>query len=110
MRYDLLEFYAVNKHWYNGIELHARARPSGGKWAYARPLVFEEFEDELLEPDPFLVLEPPAAQTLIDELWKCGFRPSDGTGSAGQLKATQDHLEDMRSIAFKVLEVRDVES
>jgi hypothetical protein len=40
------------------------------------------------------------AQILIDDLWAAGFRPTEGTGSAGSLKATQDHLEDMRKLVF----------
>jgi len=38
------------------------------------------------------------AQMIVDELWNCGIRPSEGVGSAGQLAATQDHLQDMREI------------
>lgn len=41
------------------------------------------------------------AQSLMDELWQCGIRPSEGTGSAGALAATQKHLEDMRKLVFK---------
>jgi len=40
------------------------------------------------------------AQTLMDDLWHAGLRPSEGTGSAGALKATQNHLEDMRTLVF----------
>ena len=44
-------------------------------------------------------------QKLMDELWNCGFRPSEGTGSAGSLKKTEDHLKDMRKIVSKKLGV-----
>jgi hypothetical protein len=47
------------------------------------------------------------AQRLMDELWHCGLRPSEGTGSAGSLKATQDHLQDMRKIVWKVLRIEE---
>ena len=40
------------------------------------------------------------AQLLMDELWDCGLRPTEGAGSAGQLTSVQRHLEDMRAIAF----------
>lgn len=43
-------------------------------------------------------MEPEAAQDLMDQLWACGFRPSEGTGSAGALASTQSHLQDMRSM------------
>lgn len=42
-------------------------------------------------------------QQLMDELWRAGFRPSEGTGSAGQLAATQAHLKDMQKLVFEVL-------
>lgn len=43
------------------------------------------------------------AQSLMDQLWNCGLRPTEGSGSAGALSATQRHLEDMRRIAFNKL-------
>jgi len=42
-----------------------------------------------------------SAQALMDGLWECGLRPTEGSGSAGALAATQRHLEDMRLLAFK---------
>jgi hypothetical protein len=44
------------------------------------------------------------AQGLMDELWRAGLRPTEGTGSAGSLAATERHLSDMQRIAFKLLE------
>lgn len=41
------------------------------------------------------------AQQLMDDLWRCGLRPTEGKGSAGQLTATEYHLEDMRKLVFK---------
>lgn len=50
--------------------------------------------------EPSLRLSRTAAQQLMDNLWQCGLRPSEGTGSAGALKATERHLEDMRKLVF----------
>jgi len=47
-------------------------------------------------------LTPGEATQLLDELWRAGIRPTDGTGSVGQLGATQAHLQDMRAIVFKL--------
>ncbi len=58
---------------------------------------------------PFLELEESEAQNLIDTLWQAGLRPSDGTGSAGQLAATQAHLEAMQDIAIGLLRRDGVE-
>lgn len=54
---------------------------------------------------PVIMLKKDAAQVLMDDLWTCGIRPTEGTGSAGSLKATQDHLADLRKIAFKRLDI-----
>lgn len=59
---------------------------------------------EAIEIEPTFFMNPEDVQELIDELWTIGFRPSEGTGSAGALAATQNHLEDMRKIAFDLLE------
>lgn len=52
-----------------------------------------------------ITIRPEAAQKLIDDLWDCGLRPSEGTGSAGQLAAVQKHLADFRTILFKKLNI-----
>lgn len=57
---------------------------------------------------PFVSMEIKEAQRLMDELWDCGIRPSEGSGSAGSLKATQNHLEDMRKIVSKMLAIKEI--
>lgn len=54
--------------------------------------------------EPFAVLMETEAQQLIDELWACGLRPTEGSGSAGQSGAQQAHIADLRNITFKLLE------
>lgn len=44
------------------------------------------------------------AQQLMDDLWVCGLRPSEGTGSAGALASTQKHLDDMRKLVFDYIQ------
>ena len=68
------------------------------------PMQRIEEKDAVLQPQPCLVLMSEECQGLMDELWNTGFRPTEGTGSAGALAATQKHLEDMRKIAFDLLE------
>lgn len=55
---------------------------------------------ELIEP--FMVLQPEQAQSLIDALYDAGLRPSQAAGSSGQLEAVKYHLEDMRKLALKL--------
>ena len=76
------------------IEIFIRSGKS-----YADPLVFREL-DEGAMMRPTLKIEYEDGQSLIDSLWTCGLRPSEGSGSAGSLKATERHLEDMRNLVF----------
>ena len=67
----------------------------------AKPVEWREVEEGFsLEGDHMLSLSEDLAQMLMDELWKCGLRPSEGSGSAGSLRATERHLEDMRRLVF----------
>lgn len=66
--------------------------------------------DNDCSPVPTFDLQYKEAQLLIDELWDCGLRPSEGSGSAGSLAATQKHLEDMRKIAFEKLNISPCDS
>jgi hypothetical protein len=66
---------------------------------YLRP------EDEGILINPTFTIDHDAAQQLLNELWHLGFRPADGTGSAGQLQATEKHLEDMRQMVFHAYKV-----
>ncbi len=65
----------------------------------ARQVEFYESEPNFVR-DPFLQINPSEAQNIMDEFWRIGFRPSEGTGSAGALSATQDHLKDLRTLLF----------
>ena len=56
--------------------------------------------DEGEVPPWFIRTSELEAQALMDRLWKAGFRPTEGAGSAGALGATQHHLEDMRTLVF----------
>lgn len=50
---------------------------------------------------PTIQLHDEQAQEFMDQLWRLGFRPREGTGSAGSLAATERHLEDMRKLVFR---------
>jgi hypothetical protein len=74
--------------------------------AYAEPvrMFAREFKPEVQEnPEPMMRLRKDELQQLMDELWRVGLRPSEGTGSAGALAATERHLEDMRKLAMNHL-------
>jgi hypothetical protein len=67
-------------------------------------LQWNEFgECEVIPPTQ--MIDKTAAQVLMDSLWDCGIRPTAGAGTVGQLSATQEHLRDMKQIAFKLLKM-----
>lgn len=64
-------------------------------------VTMQKVEEGATLPSPTFTMNETNTQMLMDELWRCGFRPSEGTGSAGSLAATERHLEDMRTLVFK---------
>lgn len=84
------------------IDVHLLASSSTGNTLVARPFTFERLDEGAVAP-PALSLLPEDAQLLMDELWRAGLRPTEGTGSAGSLAATERHLRDMRDIAMGLL-------
>lgn len=94
----------------SNIEIRAELRDFGhnialaglarSQHAVAKPLTMEKIDPGSFA-EPFAVLGRTEAQQLMDDLWRCGLRPSEGTGSAGSLRATERHLEDMRTLVFE---------
>lgn len=80
------------------------------KIAVAQPVEFKVLSEKesVIEGAHALVLKRDDLQSLIDELWNVGIRPSEGTGSAGQLAATQAHLKDMQRLVFEPPKVEHV--
>lgn len=73
-----------------------------GHMSVARAITFERVDqDEYAGETPLLRLREVEAQQLMDALWAAGLRPSEGVGSAGAMKAVQDHLQDMRRLVFE---------
>ncbi len=97
------EIRATNAPWYNGIEILIAANDNG-KRSVARTVTLEEISPGVC-CEPTIRLEYDEAQQLMDDLWQAGLRPAEGSGSAGSLRATEKHLEDMRKIAFNKLKI-----
>jgi hypothetical protein len=96
-----------NEPWNRGVAIHILK--DGYVDGVPTTTVVTGFETQTLEeyqvlPQSPLSLDIKEAQTLMDDLWNCGIRPSDGTGSTGQLKATENHLKDMQRLVFNKLE------
>lgn len=104
-----LQFFARRAWPGNHIEIFVHAKTGDGSPAYAQPLqmrvIPKEEEEEGVEQPATFMFTTESAQNLMDELWTIGLRPTEGTGSAGSLAATQKHLDDMRSIVSNQLGV-----
>lgn len=89
--------------WDDGIQVMVFQRGNDGTKYVAQDLQLRILADGERIQEPTLRLENQEAQFLMDELWRCGLRPSEGTGSAGSLAATEKHLRDMQAIAMGLL-------
>ena len=100
-----IEFYAQRTEFNQSVDIYMRTTLETGIYAIARPVTLERYphENEIPLSSPMLELQPDSAQQLIDELWRCGLRPTEGTGSAGSLAATERHLKDMQRISKGLL-------
>jgi len=98
----MIEVFAERRHWGGRIDLMFVKRERGSS-SCAAPLQFQPIEEGDVPDEPTVRLHNDQAQALMDELWRCGLRPTEGSGSAGSLAATERHLKDMRSIAMGLL-------
>lgn len=88
--------------WTQSLNLYVRKSADGsgkGVWLTS-PTEVEVNSLEGEKAPVALSLELIEAQALMDQLWKAGLRPTEGSGSAGALAATQNHLADMQRIVF----------
>ena len=79
---------------------------SGKRWI-ARPedIIMSSVTQNSIT-SPSLTMNKTEAQELMDQLWRCGIRPSEGSGSAGSLAATEKHLNDMRKLVFHAIDTQ----
>ena len=97
---DNVEIRAMTAPWYGGIQLLVKTERAVGVNVVMRDVSEAERQRDFR---PTLWIGMNEAQVLMDDLWNAGLRPTEGTGSAGSLRATERHLEDMRKIVFKKL-------
>jgi len=77
----------------------------GARLFFCSELKWKEYKGgEMLTPS--LSLDNSEAQELMDGLWQCGVRPTEGAGTAGSMAATKEHLKDLQRIAFGLLKQR----
>jgi len=94
---------------WNGIDVYVFAKEpsaiddSSKRWRLAESMNFVEKHPHE-SCGPTFRLSPIEGQSLIDELWCAGLRPTEGTGSAGSLAATQLHLKDLQEFHGRLLD------
>ncbi len=96
------KFHARRSIWGDSVELFAYCASADQMRSVAQPTAFkmETREEMACEHPPWVVFDNDSIQRLMDELWHAGFRPTEGSGSAGSLAATERHLADMRTLVF----------
>jgi len=87
--------------WGGGVEIGAWRRITGGPVEVAT-LQWEAIADNA-ERRSLLTMRMQQAQVLMDDLWNAGIRPTEGAGSAGAMRAAENHIADLRRVAFKAL-------
>lgn len=87
--------------WMNGVEIAAFGKLPNGDTRVA--VVQWESIAECDAMKPTFSIRMDQAQVLMDDLWNAGIRPTDGSGSAGAMRAAEHHIADLRRVAFKAL-------
>jgi hypothetical protein len=100
MTHNVLRVGAQREVYSGSIALYVFANDRDGRRAFAKEVTLEVLPEGAMFVEPTFRMATNEAQMLMDELWNCGLRPTEGTGSAGSLAATQKHLEDMRTLVF----------
>lgn len=61
------------------------------------------------EPPRLLRVDIREAKQLMDDLWEAGVRPSESVigPNKGELASVREHLDDIRRLAFGVLEIAE---
>jgi len=93
----------ISSPWHRSIQFYLAEVREGRLYALVSDLIMTTYDEKSFVEyiNPSFTLDYSDAQALMDDLWNCGLRPSEGTGSAGALAATQKHLEDMRKLVFE---------
>ena len=84
----------------NAIAIHIFTHLQNGDISVLSGLEFTQHKpDKVIDPFDALIFPRETAQQLMDSLWQCGLRPSEGTGSAGAMRAVENHLKDMQDLS-----------
>lgn len=92
------------------MAVYSHPDPAINQFLELQPVKFELRDENCEQGQPAFTMDKALAQALADELWRIGFRPTQGKQSEGEAGARMKHLEDMRAIAFAKLDVQRPEA
>lgn len=100
MTFRHAQFHAVREVFTDSINLYLRVIMPDGKRAYLKDLVLIESDEapNVIAANDVSPISLPVegAQNLMDELWNCGIRPSEGSGSAGAMRQAEEHIATLK--------------
>jgi hypothetical protein len=68
--------------------------------------VFEVIEPNIaVSPDHLIRVDRDSVADLMTQLWRLGFRPVGVDNNAAEITAKNEHIQDLRTIAFKTLKI-----
>lgn len=95
-----VEIFVQDQPWALNLGVWLVERRADGSKGVAAPVVFASLPAGASAP-PSLSLSREAAQDLMNRMWQLGIRPLDGEGTLAHVGAMQEHIEDLRRVAFK---------
>lgn len=88
----------------NGVEVYIIETSDSGVTSVGKPIEMQARNSGVYEPcEPTFHLFNLQAQELMDQLWMAGYRPTEGSGSAGAMKQAEDHIKSLKSVLDRVL-------
>lgn len=103
-----MKIYATTELFRDTIDIRIGLHRDSSTYAVAQPMLFKDQHIGLIV-DPCISLTREDAQSLMDQLWNCSIRPTEGAGTAGSMLATQHHLDDMRAMTMALLRKLEVQ-
>lgn len=95
-----VEIFVQDQPWALNLGVWLVDRRADGSNGVAAPVVFAPVPEGESTP-PSLSLSREAAQDLMSRMWQLGIRPREGEGTLAHVSAMQQHIEDLRKVAFK---------
>ena len=100
-----IQWHAQDNISWDAIELYASRKVDGKRYILTTEFTQKELEPGYMIDAPTLRLAGDEAQQIMNELWRIGIRPKNGTGAVAHTEALEGHLADLRKIAFHALKI-----